>query len=280
MLKVKPAAEYPPEPGRYVRGNDYSPVAVCIILDTFDFAIPPILSELVLRSIDAGAAIAGMLQTENIGIEKIICNIVANPNIRYMILCGRESAGHLPGHSLIKLMQNGVDDNNRIIGSEALTPNLSNIPQELINRFREQITIINLLCKHGEQDEDLPGLNPSTIESGIKACYQEKPTQYLSYTVLDIGAYPEQPLVFKLADRLRSNSQPTQAAVEPGKPNIGTGLVLHKLLPRTDCRQCGKKNCLAFALDLAKGNKKIEDCPIILQPEFNNELNSLKKLLS
>ncbi len=97
MLKVKPPDGYPPEEGRYVRGNDYSPVAVCTILDTFDFAIPPELNELVMSAADAGAALSGMLQTENIGIEKIICNIVANPNIRYVVLCGRESSGHLPG---------------------------------------------------------------------------------------------------------------------------------------------------------------------------------------
>jgi hypothetical protein len=32
MLKVKPHPDYPPEEGRYVRGNDFSPVAVAIIL--------------------------------------------------------------------------------------------------------------------------------------------------------------------------------------------------------------------------------------------------------
>jgi len=32
MLKVKPHPEYPPEEGRYLRGNDYSPAAVVIII--------------------------------------------------------------------------------------------------------------------------------------------------------------------------------------------------------------------------------------------------------
>ena len=89
MLKVKPPDGYPPEEGRYVRGNDYSPVAVCVILDTFDFAIPAELNELVMAGVDSGAALSGMLQTENIGLEKVVCNIVANPNIRYIVLCGR-----------------------------------------------------------------------------------------------------------------------------------------------------------------------------------------------
>jgi hypothetical protein len=50
MLKVRPPDDYPPEEGRYVRGNDYSPVAVCVILDTFDFAIPSELNELAMSN--------------------------------------------------------------------------------------------------------------------------------------------------------------------------------------------------------------------------------------
>ncbi len=57
MLKVKPPNGYPPEEGRYVRGNDYSPVAVCVILDTFDFAIPAELNELVMVGAYSGAAL-------------------------------------------------------------------------------------------------------------------------------------------------------------------------------------------------------------------------------
>src|SRR4030042_3012217 len=176
MLKVKPADGYPPEEGRYVRGNDYSPGAVCVILDTFDWAIPPELNELVMSGIDSGAALSGMLQTENIGLEKITCNIVANPNIRYIVLCGRESSGHLPGESLLALKQNGIDDTKHIIGSKALTPPLSNIPTELINRFNQQIvSIINLLCKPGERDTKVPGLNPKMVETAVRSCYQETP---------------------------------------------------------------------------------------------------------
>jgi hypothetical protein len=57
MLKVKPPDGYPPEEGRYVRGNDYSPVAVCVILDTFDFAIPVGLKGLVMTGLDSGATL-------------------------------------------------------------------------------------------------------------------------------------------------------------------------------------------------------------------------------
>lgn len=276
MLKVKPPEGYPPEEGRYVRGNDYSPAAVCVILDTFDFAIPPELNELVMCGADGGAALSGMLQTENLGLEKIICNIVANPNIRYIVLCGRESSGHLPGEALLALMQNGIDDAGRIIGSHALTPYLSNIPKELVDRFNKQIlTIINLLCRAGERDTKLPGLNPKVVEEAVRSCYQENPTPFMDYTLYDMGAYPKPAIVHKIIAKL---SQPQQA-VEPGKSKMGLGLVLHKLLPQTDCQKCGKKTCLAFAIDLAKGKFHLEDCPCLDQPEFGENRRALAKLL-
>ena len=57
MLQVKPLDGYHTEEGRYVRDNDYFPVAVCIILDTFGFAIPAELNELVTVGVDSGAAL-------------------------------------------------------------------------------------------------------------------------------------------------------------------------------------------------------------------------------
>jgi len=46
-----------PEEGRYVRGNDYSPVAIYIILDTFNFTIPAELNKLVMVGVDSAAAL-------------------------------------------------------------------------------------------------------------------------------------------------------------------------------------------------------------------------------
>ena len=47
MLKVKPHPDYPPEEGRYLRGNDFSPAAVVIILNTEAENIPPWIEQLV-----------------------------------------------------------------------------------------------------------------------------------------------------------------------------------------------------------------------------------------
>jgi tetrahydromethanopterin S-methyltransferase subunit A len=97
MLKVRTHPDYPPEEGRYLRGNDASPVAVAIILCSDADKIPPEIEALVRAGVESGAALSGTVQTENIGFEKIICNIVANPNIRYLIIGGPESEGHSAG---------------------------------------------------------------------------------------------------------------------------------------------------------------------------------------
>lgn len=139
MLKVKPHFEYPPEEGRYIRGNDNSPVAVAIILNCDADKIPYELENLVRAGAESGAALSGTVQTENIGFEKIICNIVSNPNIRYLILGGPESEGHLTGQALKALFANGVDSKKRVIKTQSPHPFLYNIPMELIDRFRKQI---------------------------------------------------------------------------------------------------------------------------------------------
>ena len=101
MFKAEPASNYPPEEGRFLRGNDYSPVAVAVILIYDQENIPPDIENLVRVGLESGAALSGTIQTESIGIEKLICNIVANPNIRYLVLFGPESPGHQTGDALL-----------------------------------------------------------------------------------------------------------------------------------------------------------------------------------
>lgn len=90
IARQNPADGYPPEEGCHLRGNDYSPVAVLVILKWMREKTPPDIERLIRVSVERGAALAGTLQTENVGLEKVICNIVANPNIRYLVVCGPE----------------------------------------------------------------------------------------------------------------------------------------------------------------------------------------------
>ena len=40
-----------------------------------------------------------------------------------------------------------------------------------------------------------------------------------------------------------------------------TGLQIQKLLPKTNCKECGVNTCLAFAMKLAARKAQIADCP-------------------
>jgi tetrahydromethanopterin S-methyltransferase subunit A len=197
-MKVKPPADYPPEDGSYLRGNDYSPVAVAILLHTYYDKIPDFLQKLAKVAVESGAALAGFLQTENIGLEKLICNVVANPNIRYIVLCGIESAGHWPGDAFECFMKNGIDEKRFIIGSKSPTPYLYNIMPEAIERFRKQVTLINLLS---DKDRKIR-IDPEMVKNAVWSCYQEKHSRFLDYTVHDIGAYPEPPICTKITWRI------------------------------------------------------------------------------
>lgn len=192
MQKADPHPEYPPEEGRYLRGNDFSPAAVVIILAHEEEKIPPEIEDLVRTGAEAGAALSGTVQTPNIGIEKIICNVIANPNIRYAILSGPESEGHRTGDAFKSLFRNGVDERKRIIGTDAKHPLLYNLPMEFIERFCTQVTLVDIQFKG----------TPETIRKAVWSCYQEEPVEFMGYELYDPGAYQKSPLSGKITDRV------------------------------------------------------------------------------
>jgi len=192
LEKTYPHRDYPPEEGRYVRGTDSSAVAVAVVLNTRPEEIPKELEALVEGGVKGDAALSGTVQTENIGIEKIVCNIVSNPNIRYLILGGPESEGHLTGDALKKFILRGVDDNRRIIDTRAPNPKLLNLPAEYIERFRKQISLIDLQFQG----------DPKLIEQAVRACQGKDTTIFGKYLLADPGPYPEAPLSGKIVWRV------------------------------------------------------------------------------
>ncbi len=133
--------EWPVVPGRYHVGNKQSPVAVCTLS-----------SVALTRKIGPreDIAIVGKTFTENLGIEKMIRNIVTNPAIRFLVLCGKESP-HRVGQSVQALVANGVDQDGRIVESKGRLPQLTNVSREEIEWFRQQIEVVDLI---GEQEVD------------------------------------------------------------------------------------------------------------------------------
>ena len=129
---------WPPLPGDYQVIRFQAPVAVCTLNSDH------LIKELGDANIE-GLSIVGSLHTENLGIEHLIRNILANPHIRFLIICGEDThktIGHLPGQSLIALMQQGVNEKMRIIDAKGKRPLLKNITSEYVEAFRSQIKVI------------------------------------------------------------------------------------------------------------------------------------------
>lgn len=126
---------WPPVRGEYIVGDPEAGVAVVTLA-----------SQLHVR----GAAISGPCKTENLGVEKIVANVISNCNIRFLLLCGAESKGHLPGNTILALHKNGIDEQGRIIGSKGAIPFIQNLVPGAVLRFQEQVQLIDLI---GLEDE-------------------------------------------------------------------------------------------------------------------------------
>jgi tetrahydromethanopterin S-methyltransferase subunit A len=123
---------WPVTDGSFVVGDPAAPVAVCVLTST---DLMPALAAL------PGVAIAGEVQTANLGLERIVTNVVANPAIRFLLLCGKESKLFRPGQSLLALLDNGLDEAGRITGALGYEPVLRGVPGDVVRRFRAQVEV-------------------------------------------------------------------------------------------------------------------------------------------
>ena len=56
-------------------------------------------------------------------------------------------------------------------------------------------------------------------------------------------------------------------------------MAVFKLLPGTNCRECGQPTCFTFALKVVAGQQKLEDCPPLLEPEYAEQLAQLQAMM-
>src|SRR5262245_7898773 len=90
-----------------------------------------------------GVAITGEVQTANLGLERIVLNVVANPAVRFLLICGRESRLFRPGQSLAALLENGVDEAGLVRGAHGHEPVLRSVQSETVARFRAQVELVD-----------------------------------------------------------------------------------------------------------------------------------------
>lgn len=168
MADKKATAEgWPVISGDYIAGDPESPVAGATLASHIEADI-------------SGASIIGPCKTENLGVEKVVANIISNPNIRFLVLCGAEVQGHITGQSIVALHENGCDpEKKKINGATGAIPFVENIPMEGVERFQQQIEIIDLI-----DNEDI-----STIQAKINECVEKDP-----------GAFEEEAMTISVDD--------------------------------------------------------------------------------
>jgi len=141
----------------------------------------------------AGAALCGSCKTENLGLEKVIANIVSNPNIRYILTCGTEVKGHLSGQSFIALHANGVD-NGKIVGSKGAIPFIENLDDAAIKRFQAQVEIVDIM-----ESEDVGVISAKVQELNARGT----------------EAFGEGPMVLEISDAGGGGGALVSAAASP-----------------------------------------------------------------
>ena len=181
--KKSPASGWPIVKGDFQSGDPNSCCAVVTMGSHLDEA----------GICAAGAAIAGSCKTENLGLEKVIANIISNPNIRFVITCGTEVKGHLSGDSFKCLHKNGVEK-GKIIGTKGAIPFIENLDDAAIKRFQEQVEIVDIM-----EAEDM-----GKVSATIKECQGRDP-----------GAFGADPMVVEVKEAEGGGGVAAVAGVNP-----------------------------------------------------------------
>jgi len=81
--------------------------------------------------------------------------------------------------------------------------------------------------------------------------------------------------------RLVNNTWDRRTEIEPDfqTRQHPAAMALFRLLPQTNCRQCGQPTCFTFALRLAASQISLESCPAIFEEGRDASLAGLRELL-
>lgn len=129
---------WPYVPGTYFVTNPAAPVAVTTLGSVT-------LAGAVSREPPSGFCIVGKVETDNIGIEKIIKNVLSNPAIRYLVCAGNETPRHLTGATMMTLFENGIDEDKKIPRAPGMRPILPNTSAAEVSAFRKQVEPIDMI---------------------------------------------------------------------------------------------------------------------------------------
>ncbi len=194
VTKKEPAAGWPVIKGEFDVGDVKSCVAVATAGSHFS-----------LFPIKAGAGISGPFKTENLGIEKIVANVISNPNIRFVIICGSEVKGHISGDALECLHKFGLKD-GRIVNAKGAIPFIENLDDKSVKRFQEQVQTVYMIDVEDE----------AKITAAIKDCIAKDP-----------GAFAGEPMLLTIKEKVIGEEEEEEAAggvVATGPMTGGVGM--------------------------------------------------------
>jgi tetrahydromethanopterin S-methyltransferase subunit A len=181
VTKKEPAAGWPVIKGEFDVGDPKSCVAVATAGSHFS-----------LFPIKAGAAITGPFKTENLGIEKIVANVISNPNIRFIVICGSEVKGHISGDALECLHKYGLKE-GRIVNAKGAIPFIENLDDKAVKRFQEQVQTIYMIDVEDE----------AKITAAIKDCIAKDP-----------GAFAGDPMLLTIKEKVIGEEEAEEAGGE------------------------------------------------------------------
>jgi tetrahydromethanopterin S-methyltransferase subunit A len=164
----KRTVSWPIEAGDYRLGNLSGAVAIATL------ASENLYEKFSQNTCAMDCAICGKVFTENIGIEKVVKNIISNRHIRFLILCGEEAKGHLTGACIKALHANGLDERQRILEAPGKRPWIKTLTPPQIARFQKQVQIVDLIgCDDiatiEAKVEELAALNPGSMVDDVIA---------------------------------------------------------------------------------------------------------------
>jgi tetrahydromethanopterin S-methyltransferase subunit A len=116
-------------------GNPGRSVAVCTL------ASSDLVDEIGARD---EIAIVGRLYTLNLGLEKLVWNVVSNPAIRFLVLCGDDTPSQI-SQGIVNLHTRGVDAEHRIPDVRGYQPFVYNLTDAEVAAFQQQVELVDLI---------------------------------------------------------------------------------------------------------------------------------------
>jgi tetrahydromethanopterin S-methyltransferase subunit A len=189
-------SSWPPLPGSYRVLDPRAEGSICTLASED-------LYEALADEAPPGVAIVGSMVTENLGIERLVRNVVANPAVSWLLLCGIDSKGHKAGESLLALSRNGVDAEMRIVGAPGQRARLANLTPAEVERFRRRVTVFSHLgVTNSDEVLDLAAAVPRRSSDDADGDSTTAVPQQVVERVSDLPSSPRDPYGYFVIDLL------------------------------------------------------------------------------